>query len=140
MNASEYEELNPIFDQAGVDLPPALQAKLQAIPELVRPISYRAGAWVAAALIAGAALLWPIRERFFDFWDRSTNGLERLVIATQDFLVELAYLAALPEPELAVINALGLLALAIIGFGMWLSLRADRQSVRLYAHQLIGRA
>ncbi|MEE9466206.1 MAG: hypothetical protein V3W14_11615 [Candidatus Neomarinimicrobiota bacterium] len=140
MNAPEYEELNPIFEQSAVDLPPSLQAKLMAIPDVVWPISYRAVAWVVVAGIAATALLLPFREKFFDFWDRSTTGLERMVIASRDFLVELAYLASLPEPELAVMNALGLLALAVIGFVMWLSLRADRQNVRLYTHQLAGQA
>ena len=139
MKPPEYEELTPIFERAAVDLPPALRARLQAIPALEPPIPLDRITAVLAGLFLGLGAAWRYREVGLNLWDRGTVALERLVIGGGDFLVELAYRASLPEPEVAVINGLMVAAMALMGLGLGLYLRAESRGMRLYAHQLTGR-
>ncbi len=140
MKPLDYEELTPVFERAAVDLPPALRARLQAIPTLAPPISL---GWVVAALVGpilGLGVAWRYREVGLNLWDRGTILLERLVTGSWDFLVELANNASLPEPELAVINGLMMAVVILIGLGLGLYLWAESRGLRLYAQQLTGRA
>ncbi len=139
MKPLEYEELTPIFERAAVDLPPALRAKLQAIPMMAPPISLGRVAAALAGLILGLGAAWRYREVGLNLWDRGTILLERLLISSGDFLVELAFRASLPEPELAVINGLMVAVLVLIGLGLGLYLWAESRGLRLYAQQLTGR-
>ncbi len=138
MKRQEYEELTPIFERAAVDLPPALRAKLQAIPLMAPPISLGRVAAVLAGLILGLGAAWRYREVGLNLWDRGTILPERLVTNSWDFLVELAFSAYLPEPELAVIYGLMMAVVVLINLGLGLYLRAESRGLRLYAQQLTG--
>ena len=107
--------------------------------ELRPPIPLGRITVVLAGLFLGLGAAWRYREVGLNLWDRGTVALERLVIGGGDFLVELAYRASLPEPEVAVINGLMVAGMALVGLGLGLYLRAESRGMRLYAHQLTGR-
>ncbi len=139
MKQQEYEELKLIFERAAVDLPPALRARLQAIPTLAPPISLGRVVAALAGLILSLGAAWRYREVGLNLWDRGTILLERLLINSGDFLVELAYRASLPEPELAVISGLMVALVVLTSLGLGLYLWAESRGLRLYAQQLTGR-
>lgn len=138
MKPLDYEELTPVFERAAVDLPPALRARLQAIPIIPPQISLGQVASALAGLILGLAVAWRYREVGLNLWDRGTIVLERRIISGWDFLVELAYSASLPEPQLAVIGGLIVSVIILVSLGLGLYLWAESRELRFYAHQLTG--
>ncbi len=140
MKPLEYDQLTPVFERAAMDLPPALRARLQAIPMMPPPFSVGRAAAALASPILGLGVAWRYRGVGLNLWGRGTIVLERRTISSWDFLVELAYRASLPEPELAVINGLMVAVVILIGLGLGLYLWAESKGLRLYAQQLTGRA
>ena len=138
MKPLEYEELTPVFERAAVDLPPALRARLQAIPIMPPPFSLGRMAAALAGPILGLAVAWRYREVGLNLWDRGINVLERRIINSWDFLVELAYSASLAEPQLAVIGGLMVAVIVLVSLGLGLYLWAESRELRFYAHQLTG--
>ena len=138
MKPLEYEELTPVFERAAVDLPPALRARLQAIPIMPPQISLGRMAAALAGPILGLAVAWRYREVGLNLWDRGTIVLERRIINSWDFLVELAYSTSLAEPQLAVIGGLMVAVMVVVSLGLGLYLWAESRELRLYAHQLTG--
>ncbi len=138
MKRQEYDELTPIFEQAAADLPPALSARLQAIPMMAPPISLGRIAAVLASPILGLGVAWRYRELGRNLWDRGTIVLGRRIFSSWDFLVELAYRASLPEPELVVINGLMVAVMVLVSLGLGLYLWAESRELRFYAHHLTG--
>lgn len=138
MKPLDYEELTPVFERAAVDLPPALRARLQAIPIIPPQISLGQVASALAGLILGLGVAWRYREVGLNLWDRGTIVLERRIISSWDFLVELAYSASLPEPQLAVIGGLIVSVIILVSLGLGLYLWAESRELRFYAHHLTG--
>ena len=138
MKPLEYEELTPVFERAAVDLPPALRARLQAIPIMPPPLSLGRMAAALAGPILGLAVAWRYRDVGLNLWDRGINVLERRIINSWDFLVELAYSTSLAEPQLAVIGGLTVAVMVVVSLGLGLYLWAESRELRFYAHQLTG--
>ena len=138
MKPLDYEELTPVFERAAVDLQPALRARLQAIPIMPPQISLGRVATVLAGLILGLAVAWRYREAGLNLWVRGISVLERRIISSWDFLVELAYSASLAEPQLAVIGGLMVAVIVLVSLGLGLYLWAESRELRFYAHQLTG--
>ncbi len=139
MKPVEYEKLTPVFERAAVDLPPALRARLQAIPMLPSPISPGRVVAALAGLFLGLGAAWRYREVGLNLWDRGTIVLGRRIISSWDFLVELAYSASLPQPELVVINGLMVAVIALVSLGLGLYLWAENRELQFYAHHLTGK-
>ncbi len=138
MKQQEYDQLTPIFERAAVDLPPALHARLQAIPMLAPLVSLGRVIAVLAGLILGLGAGWRYREVGLTLWDRGTILMERRIISSWDFLVELANSASLPQPELAVINGLMVAVMVMVSLGLGLYLWSESRQLRFYAHHLTG--
>lgn len=130
MNEQRFDDLDQVFSQAQVELPPHLKARLLAIPSMASRVSFWDLRWMLplAALLPG--ILWLIITRADAVWDwvitNATSLVAGLTIPTLPTLSLLSMAVALG----AVVAAAAL--------GVWLYLRAENEAALSYARRLTG--
>ncbi len=130
MNEQRFDDLDQVFSQAQVELPPHLKARLLAIPSMAPRVSFWDPRWMLPLAALPPGVLWLIITRAGAFWD--------WVIPKVTSLVAGLTIPTLPTPSLFLqAVALGVVV-AAAALGAWLYLRAEDQAALSYARRLTG--
>ncbi len=135
MNAQQFEELDHLFSQAQVDLPPHLKARLLAIPHMAQPASFWDASWMLPAVALVPAILWLMITKASALWSlivtKAASLLEGVALPT----ISLPAISPPPPSLLAVGIGMGVVV-AAAGLCAWYYLHTENQALVHYARKL----
>ncbi|UCD38801.1 MAG: hypothetical protein JSW54_04800 [Fidelibacterota bacterium] len=131
MKEQSFEELDLLFSQAQVDLPPQLKARLMTIPHMTSQPTFWDLRWIIPAASLVPAIFWLLITKVLPLLGEVSG---RIVSWAEDLVIP-----TFPAPSMVLVGFCLGITLATLSAGVWFYWNSESRVTLAYGKYLTGR-